>query len=199
MQYNYYDYFRHEAYEQICQPFDTTQTTLNTTHPPLGTTFSQPDEHLAQQLLERTGELESLQKQLEEAKDSAAAELEQVILDYEEKLDVGLQNSGDESQSKVKELNKENAELERKLNTAKSKEETLKERVLLLETDKLELQRKISNFEQEILTYQGELEQVLANQEEELDRNEQLQQQLEYASSTIKDLKVGLLGTTLEK
>lgn len=149
---------------------------------------------MAQQLLEKSAELESLQKQLGEVKENNSAELEQVILNYEEKLDARANNDETlELETKIQTLTETNADLESKLISLESKLEACNERISLLEIKKSNLQAQIVGHEEETAAYQSELEQVLANQEEELDRNEQLQQQLEYASSRIEDLKVGRL------
>ena len=179
------EYYRYVSYEQ-CQPFDSTQTTLNTT------TNSQPDDRLAQQLQERASEVQTLQKQLSESQENSQSELERVILDYEQKIDALTVAGGGQtdSQKSLKLLTQEKNDLERKLSSAQSKLDTFEETISSLESEKAKLQTAVASHEQDILTYQGELEQIIANHEEEIERNEQLQQQMEYAASTIRDLQV---------
>ncbi|XP_067946164.1 myosin heavy chain, cardiac muscle isoform-like isoform X2 [Watersipora subatra] len=177
---------RCETSDQSFQPFDSTQGSLN---------MLQSGEQLAQQCQLKADELTSLQRQLTEVKENSSAELERVILDYEQKLEASYESVADakDLQAKIKLLSQENSDLQSKLESI----ESVKERTSHLESERLEMKARIMSYEEETLAYQNELEQLLANQEEEMERNEQLQQQLQYASSTIEDLKGQLEGNDL--
>lgn len=126
--------------------------------------LTQPEGKLAELLGEKNSELESLQTELLELKENSVAELEQTILNYEQKLSEiredgeGSSDGGIASESRISEL---------------------LEQIRILESEKAELESKVTKLEADISTYQNELEQVLANQEEELERNELLQNEID--------------------
>lgn len=130
--------------------------------------------------------LKSLESELSHVKETAADELEQTILDYEQKLE-SLHSEGNVEKHPPNEANKlreQKAQLDKDISRVKGDNSRLEDTVS-------ELTHRVALLEQETVTYQNELEQVFSNQEEELERNELLQQQLDQAVAALKQLQVG--------
>lgn len=153
---------------------------MSLTQPDDGLNATKQLESTVKELESTQSLLKSLQSELSQVRETSVEELEQTIMDYEQKLEaLQTQSSSDSHDSgELDKLGKESSRLKAELVAVKETNSKLSVTITHLNT-------RISELESETLTYQNELEQVLANQEEELDRNEMLQQQLEKFQSEV--------------
>lgn len=111
-----------------------------------------------------------LSSKLQSQKEEASTQLEDVIVNYESKL----QSLGEDSP----------------MTESDQVQNELRAQIDDLTTNQLQLKQCIANQKEEIAQYQTELEEVLANQEEEIERNEILQQQVEETTRLLNQMQV---------